>query len=121
MSTVDRDMARSLRSADTVTIAPSRPNYRDLRAVLRGATEAQHAQLVEARNTVDQLAGELDSDSLLERELAERAAGRALEVIADVEHALLRMDDGTYGVCERCGGPIAAARLEAIPYTRYCV
>jgi hypothetical protein len=31
------------------------------------------------------------------------------------------MDDGSYGLCESCHEPIAKARLEAIPYTRYCV
>lgn len=38
------------------------------------------------------------------------------EVIA----ALRRLDAGTYGVCENCGQNIKAARLEVIPYTRYC-
>jgi RNA polymerase-binding transcription factor DksA len=39
----------------------------------------------------------------------------------EVQAALKRLDDGTYGKCELCGRDIAAARLEAIPYTRYCI
>ena len=39
----------------------------------------------------------------------------------DIEHALARMDDGTYGTCEVCGGPISAARLEMLPATRFCI
>ena len=41
--------------------------------------------------------------------------------VADAEAALRRFDDGTYGVCERCGHPIPAARLEARPAARTCV
>jgi DnaK suppressor protein len=40
--------------------------------------------------------------------------------LRDVEHALHRLDDGTYGTCEVCGGPIGEARLEAAPATRVC-
>ncbi|RIK82756.1 MAG: hypothetical protein DCC67_06730 [Planctomycetota bacterium] len=39
----------------------------------------------------------------------------------EVQAALRRMDDASYGKCEACGKDIAAARLEAIPYTRYCI
>ena len=39
----------------------------------------------------------------------------------DVEHALARMDTGTYGTCERCGREIALERLEAVPFARLCI
>ena len=38
-----------------------------------------------------------------------------------LSRALARMDDGTYGKCEICGNEIAAERLEALPYTTYCL
>ena len=41
--------------------------------------------------------------------------------LADVEHALKRLDDGTYGTCEACGKPITEERLEAMPATRFCI
>ncbi|HZQ85007.1 MAG TPA: TraR/DksA C4-type zinc finger protein [Acidimicrobiales bacterium] len=41
--------------------------------------------------------------------------------LADVDHALRRLDDGTYGVCEACGKPIDEARLEALPAARFCL
>ena len=41
--------------------------------------------------------------------------------LADIEHALQRLDDGTYGTCEACGKPIGDDRLEAMPATRYCL
>ncbi|MBA2281505.1 MAG: TraR/DksA C4-type zinc finger protein [Acidimicrobiia bacterium] len=40
--------------------------------------------------------------------------------LADVERALQRLDDGTYGVCEACGEPIDDERLAAHPATRAC-
>lgn len=40
--------------------------------------------------------------------------------LAGVELALRRLDDGTYGECERCGQPIPAATLEAEPTTSRC-
>jgi RNA polymerase-binding transcription factor DksA len=42
-------------------------------------------------------------------------------IVTAVRDALDRIEKGTYGKCEACGKPIAAERLEAIPYTRYCV
>ena len=41
--------------------------------------------------------------------------------LADVEHALRRLDDGTYGTCEVCGKVIPDERLEAIPTARLCL
>ena len=41
--------------------------------------------------------------------------------LAQVEAALQRVADGTYGVCEVCGVPIAEGRLEARPWTPYCL
>jgi DnaK suppressor protein len=42
-------------------------------------------------------------------------------IVAEAREALNRLDGGTYGTCESCGQSIAAARLEAIPFTRFCV
>lgn len=39
----------------------------------------------------------------------------------DIERALERLEAGTYGICERCGQPIADARLEAMPATTTCI
>jgi len=41
--------------------------------------------------------------------------------LAEVEAAIERLATGTYGICERCGQPIAAARLEARPAARTCI
>ena len=41
--------------------------------------------------------------------------------LADVDRALRRLDDGTYGRCEACGNPIGDERLEAMPAARFCL
>jgi DnaK suppressor protein len=42
-------------------------------------------------------------------------------ILEEIEDALIRIDDGTYGICEGNGEAIPKARLEAIPWARYCV
>lgn len=41
--------------------------------------------------------------------------------LADVEAAIQRLEAGTFGICERCGQPIAQARLEVRPAARTCI
>ena len=43
------------------------------------------------------------------------------DTLEHIEVALQKFDDGTYGRCEDCGGPIAEARLEAMPAARLCI
>lgn len=45
----------------------------------------------------------------------------ARRLLYQVDRALFRMEEGTYGLCRNCGQPIDYARLKAIPYTRYCL
>jgi RNA polymerase-binding transcription factor DksA len=56
----------------------------------------------------------------------EQTVGVALQrkfesTLEDVERALGKFDDGTYGLCEVCGGRIDRARLEVLPYAKYCM
>lgn len=56
-----------------------------------------------------------------ERGEAEALAGELRDALQEVEAALNRLADGSYGQCQSCGQPIAPARLEAIPTTRHCI
>ncbi len=56
-----------------------------------------------------------------ERGEVEALAGSLRESLNDVEAALVKLDNGTYGACEGCGQPIAPARLEAKPAARLCM
>jgi len=42
-------------------------------------------------------------------------------VMADVDRALAKLDEGSYGTCDVCGEPIAEGRLEALPWATRCV
>lgn len=54
-----------------------------------------------------------------QRDLALR--DRSTTQLELVDAALARLDDGTFGACRRCGKPIAAGRLEALPWAAYCI
>ena len=43
------------------------------------------------------------------------------QLLSEIDEALLRIENGTYGICEGTGKPIPKARLEAQPWARYCV
>lgn len=55
----------------------------------------------------------------LNKEIALRLGERSSQVVADIDQALLRIKEGSYGACARCGKPIDERRLEAIPTARY--
>lgn len=52
-------------------------------------------------------------------EIALKLGDRESQMVADIDQALLRIEEGSYGVCARCGGPIDERRLEAMPTARY--
>ena len=56
-----------------------------------------------------------------ERGEAEVLAVQLRETLSEVEQALLKLDDGTYGICSVCGKEIQPARLEAMPATPTCI
>lgn len=53
------------------------------------------------------------------KELAFRLGERESKMVADIDQALLRIDEGTYGECAHCGKAIEERRLEAVPTARY--
>lgn len=56
---------------------------------------------------------ELEKRLALQRQAAER--------LAEVEHALRKFEEGTYGLCDSCGQPIDPARLEVLPQASLCM
>ena len=62
-----------------------------------------------------------DATEVFERE-KELGLEQTLELhVKQVEHALARIEAGTYGECETCGKPIAKARLDAMPEATLCI
>ena len=60
------------------------------------------------------------SDTFM-RELDGGLEENAEHILEEIESALRRIDDGTYGVCTACGRPIGEERLEAVPYATLCI
>jgi len=54
-------------------------------------------------------------------EVLEKLEMEAIEEIAAIKAALIRIDEGTYGVCTTCGEDIAEERLKALPFANKCV
>lgn len=56
-----------------------------------------------------------------DRELDQGLEEGAQQTLEQIERALSRIDDGTYGTCERCGKPIPEERLRARPWATLCI
>lgn len=56
-----------------------------------------------------------------DREFAASLLNSEHDVLYEIEEALRRIDQGTYGVCEMSGQPIERERLKALPFARFCV
>ncbi len=105
---------------------PSDATKADLRASLEEERASLRAQLAELGFGED---GGLDYDQnfadssqvTAERGEAEALAKSLQETLSEVEHALAKFEENTYGTCESCGQPIAPARLEAKPAARFCI
>ncbi|MCG8611418.1 MAG: TraR/DksA C4-type zinc finger protein [Pseudomonadales bacterium] len=92
-------------------------------------------QLIERRAELEKRleAIKMDLGKPLDHDFAEQAVelenGEVLDVlgaeaeseIQQINHALIRMDEGLFGECQACGEPIAEARLKVRPFTSFCV
>lgn len=50
-----------------------------------------------------------------------RLRGRERKLMDKIDEALARIEDGSYGICEECGGEIGIKRLEARPVAKFCI
>jgi RNA polymerase-binding protein DksA len=101
---------------------------------LRERLEEERGEL---RKQLDDLGAYSDAEGIMDPELDEgfADAGQAAaersnlltlvrslrDTLQNVDHALERMEAGTYGTCERCREPIPEERLEALPAARLCI
>lgn len=92
------------------------------------------AQAADLKAEADQLAQEMEPGDIQfddesgegataavdrERDLALSAQARV--EVDEIDHALAKLDGGSYGICEGCGQPVPRARLKALPHARLCV
>lgn len=59
--------------------------------------------------------------SNVDRELDLVLSAQARAAILEIDRAMTKLDNGTYGICEQCSQPIPKARLQALPYAALCV
>ena len=97
----------------------------------RKKLEEKHRQLVEevGRNVLYGKGPEDDSikdlgdqaSSAYNREFQFELGNGDRRLLKEVASALQKLDEGSFGACERCGESIAEKRLEALPFARYCI
>lgn len=75
---------------------------------------------VDASGGYDEDLADVASDTF-EREKGIAIENSVQDLLQQVEEALERIDQGTFGVCEACGSPIHPERLRALPYARLCI
>jgi RNA polymerase-binding transcription factor len=107
-------------------------------ADLRTRLESERAELAAQLTTIEDqafaatqsdMSGDVGVDdesadagtATFEREKELSIEQNVRDLIQKIDRALKRIDDGTYGICERCGKPIEKARIKALPYVDLCI
>ena len=90
---------------------PDGAQARQARELLQEERRTRIAQLTVLEHAED---GAPDEGTLARRESLQAT-------LDDIDAALARLDDGTYGRCEDCAEPVPQGRLEVLPYARRCV
>ena len=113
MSAMDVDQARTALAEEKERLEGIKADLGDIRG------ESQKDSLEEL-SSYDQHQADVATETF-DREKDLSILDTVEGELADIELALQRLDDGTYGTCEACGKPIGDDRLEAMPATRFCV
>jgi len=97
----------------------------------RAGLQTQYDELEESSFSSDQsdLTGEMGFDeeyadagtATFERERDLSLVNNLRDLMERIDKALAKIDEGTYGLCDRCGKPIEKARLKALPYANLCL
>jgi DnaK suppressor protein len=96
-------------------------------ASFREVLETKQAELSGKLRDLESIAIERSADEIEEaqcksdRELAIAGLNRDSEIRRNIELALIRINDDSFGACVRCGTEISRRRLEAVPWTPFCI
>ncbi len=97
-----------------------RETYEEQAESLRAEAEQLAADMEPGDIQFDEESGEGGTLNVeRERDLALSAQARA--AVEEIDRALVKIEQGTYGICEKCGEPIKKARLKALPYAALCI
>jgi DnaK suppressor protein len=101
-----------------------RENLLALRARLQGDTSQMEDHALNqdhSRSTsMPTNQAELGTENF-DQELTLSLVGSENNAISQIDEALKRIEDGSYGLCDKCGARIPKARLDAVPYAAQCV
>lgn len=92
----------------------------EIRATFDGLNKESETESLGELSSSDQHMADIGTETF-EREKDLSILEQVEAELADVEHALRRLDDGTYGTCEACGKVIDGDRLEVLPAARFCL
>ncbi|HEX2064352.1 MAG TPA: TraR/DksA C4-type zinc finger protein [Acidimicrobiales bacterium] len=112
---MDSDAARPRLTEELVRLQGLRDDF-----LAQGLTTESEEDSLAELSSVDQHQADVGTETF-DRERDLSILERVEAELVDVEHALRRLDEGTYGLCEACGRPISDDRLEAQPAARFCV
>jgi RNA polymerase-binding transcription factor DksA len=112
---MDPDVARQRLDEERVRLEETKATFDDEH--LRDESEDDSTSEL---SSIDQHPADVGTETF-EREKDISILEQVEAELADVEHALRRLEEGTYGICEACGQPIDEARLEALPAARFCL
>ena len=112
---MDTDPARARLEEERARLTQLRDGF-----VEQGLTSESENDSIGELSSVDQHQADVGTETF-HREADLSILEQVQAELADVEHALRRLDDGTYGTCEACGKPIEDNRLEAVPAARFCL
>ena len=101
-------------------LADEQERLESLRQEYTGMRDESEGDSLQELSSVDQHQADVGSETF-EREKDLTILDEIEGELADIEHALRRLDEGTYGTCEACGKTIPDERLEAMPAARFCV
>jgi DnaK suppressor protein len=103
-----------------VLLIAERNNYTRQAEELRAQAEALALEHEPGDVQFDEEGGE-GGTANVDRELDLHLSAQAHAAIEEIDAALVKIGEGTYGFCESCGNPVPKARLEALPHARLCV
>lgn len=112
---MDTDLARQRLADERARLDGVRSTFDD-----EGLTSESESESLGELSSYDQHQADVGTETF-EREKDLSILEQVEAELADVEHALRRLDDGTYGTCEVCGKAIPDDRLEAMPAARLCL
>jgi RNA polymerase-binding protein DksA len=127
--------ARSAAGPGTLAVLPGEDPWtpaevEEARSELLGEVERLRAEIASSEAAVagllrdggDSGGDEADTGSKnITREYELALAANTREMLTQADHALHRLDEGTYGLCEVCGNPIGKARMQAFPRATLCL